>query len=433
MAQPTETFDSYDAIGNREDLSDIIYNISPMETPCLQAWGRGVATATRHDWQTDELVAASDSNAVVEGFDATNDNVPPTGRLNNYTQISDKVVVIAGTQDAVDKAGRRSELAYQLSKRAKELKRDMEATITSRKPREDGDGSSVPRTLAGYETWMFDSPDGNSNRATAGTPGAEAANSQGLLDGGRRSLHDRRGPVQQAVRVGLHGQQHPVRQGRGQAPGVGHRRVRLGLRRPPDRSQPLLAGPEPSRLRPALLVGGLPARVPPVAAREDRRCGDAPAPGGVHAPIQPGEGERNRRRPDNELARRPGGLGSRARLAGGIRMRGLHHYFIFGVIDDIATADEVLLPCPDGGKCTKVMTALAGTINGDAVITAKANGTAMTGGALTVEASGSGVGVGDQAYPTALNEVAPDGYFSIATNGGGSTVRALGFCLVIER
>jgi hypothetical protein len=114
-------------------------------------------------------------------------------------------------------------------------------------------------------------------------------------------------------------------------------------------------------------------------------------------------------------------------------MRGLHHYFIFGVIDDIATADEVLLPCPDGGKCTKVMTALAGTINGDAVITAKANGTAMTGGALTVEASGSGVGVGDQAYPTALNEVAPDGYFSIATNGGGSTVRALGFCLVIER
>lgn len=185
MAQPLQTFDSYDAIGNREDLSDIIYNISPMETPCLSSWGRGVATSTKHEWQNDELVAASDSNAVIEGDIATHDSIAATARRFNWTQISDKVVVIAGTQDAVDKAGRRSELAYQLSKRAKELKRDMEATITRNKPIEDGDGSTA-RTLGSFETWISANEDRGTNGlhatdTTVGQPDLAAAPTDGTL------------------------------------------------------------------------------------------------------------------------------------------------------------------------------------------------------------------------------------------------------------
>ena len=67
MAQPTNTFDSYDAKGNRESLADIIYNISPVETPFLTMAARGKATATYEEWQTDSLVAAISTNAVIEG------------------------------------------------------------------------------------------------------------------------------------------------------------------------------------------------------------------------------------------------------------------------------------------------------------------------------------------------------------------------------
>lgn len=115
-------------------------------------------------------------------------------------------------------------------------------------------------------------------------------------------------------------------------------------------------------------------------------------------------------------------------------MRGLHHYFIFGVIPDISTADEVVIPCPDGGKCTKVYTALGAVIaTADADITPKANGTAMTNGLITVAFSGSAIGDVDSSEPTAVNEVAPGGYFSIATDGASDNAVKLGFCLVIER
>ena len=143
MAQPTNTFDTYDSVGEREDLSDVIYSISPTDTPFISSAAKTKATAVLHEWQTDSLASASTSNAVIEGDEATLDAVTATTRLSNSSQIMDKTVVITGTQEAVDKAGRASEIAYQIAKKAKELKRDMEATITGNQAEVTGDASTA--------------------------------------------------------------------------------------------------------------------------------------------------------------------------------------------------------------------------------------------------------------------------------------------------
>ena len=100
MAQVSNTFDSYDSIGNREDLSDVIYDISPVDTPFMSNIGRTKATNTLHEWQVDSLAAHSADNSVIEGDDATNDAVSATSRYKNYTQISDKVVVVSASMEA---------------------------------------------------------------------------------------------------------------------------------------------------------------------------------------------------------------------------------------------------------------------------------------------------------------------------------------------
>lgn len=129
----TNTFKTTDAVGIREDLANVIYNISPEQTPFQSNIGRGAKPGnTLFEWQTDELSAVDTENAVAEGADVTSfDAVTPTVRLQNHTQIARKTVVIAGTTESVDKAGRNSELAYQLAKKGKELKRDIEAILLS--------------------------------------------------------------------------------------------------------------------------------------------------------------------------------------------------------------------------------------------------------------------------------------------------------------
>jgi len=127
MAAPTSTFLTYAAIGNREDLSDVIYRIDPTDTPFMTGAEREKATAVNHEWQTQALAAVATNNAVAEGDDATTDQVTPTVRLGNICQISDKVARVSGTQQAVEHAGRDDELAYQEMLKGMELKRDMEA------------------------------------------------------------------------------------------------------------------------------------------------------------------------------------------------------------------------------------------------------------------------------------------------------------------
>jgi len=147
------TFQTYQSIGNREDLTDVIYNISPTDTPFMSSVGKTKATAVYHEWQTDALAAAVANNAAVEGADATSLTVTPTARVGNRTQISTKTVQIAGTQESVDKAGRKSEKAYQLAKASSELKRDMEKTLLSNNVAASGN-SSTARTLGGLQAWL---------------------------------------------------------------------------------------------------------------------------------------------------------------------------------------------------------------------------------------------------------------------------------------
>ena len=125
MAQVTGTYSVYDAKGLREDLSDIIYSIAPTETPFMSGIGKEKATAVLHEWQTDSLASAVATNAQIEGDEIAFAAPTATVRVNNRTQISRKSVIVSGTLDSVSKAGRNNELAYQISKASKELKRDL--------------------------------------------------------------------------------------------------------------------------------------------------------------------------------------------------------------------------------------------------------------------------------------------------------------------
>ena len=166
MAQFSDTFDTYDSIGEREDLSDVIYNISPTDTPFLSSAAKTKATAVLHEWQTDSLAAAVTNNQVIEGDDATAEAISATTRLSNSCQIMDKAICITGTQEAVDKAGRASEIAYQIAKKAKELKRDFEASLCSNNAEVTGSATAA-RVAGGLRSWVAT----NDNMGTSGTSG----------------------------------------------------------------------------------------------------------------------------------------------------------------------------------------------------------------------------------------------------------------------
>jgi hypothetical protein len=182
MAQPTNTFDTYDSVGEREDLSDVIYSISPTDTPFLSSAAKTKATAVLHEWQTDALASAVTTNAVIEGDEATLDASTATARLSNSCQIMDKTVVITGTQESVDKAGRASELAYQIAKKAKELKRDMEANLTGSIAEVTGSATAA-RKMGTLGAWVIT----NDDKASDGTTGAGIGNTK-RTDGTARAF-----------------------------------------------------------------------------------------------------------------------------------------------------------------------------------------------------------------------------------------------------
>ena len=199
MATPANTTSTYDAIGNREDLSDIIYDISPTQTPFISGISRNDATATNHEWQTDSLATAVSNNAVIEGEDAATTAAVASVRLGNYTQISDKVPRVTRTQRQIDSAGRGDELDYQIMKSAKELKRDMESTLLANKAKAVG-SESVARECAGVESWIADNVDlGVGGVAPTGdgtdalTPGTNRAFTEAQLQGVLASIWDEGG------------------------------------------------------------------------------------------------------------------------------------------------------------------------------------------------------------------------------------------------
>jgi len=175
------TYQTYTAIGMREDLSDVIYSISPTDVPFMSSIGKTKATAVLHEWQTDSLAAASLSNFAVEGDTASDATMSPTTRVGNRCQIAQKTIKISGTLQAVDKAGRKSEKAYQLAKASAEIKRDMETSLLSNQVAANGN-SSTARKLGGLQAWLAT----NGDFGTSGVAGASGTTAR--TDGTNRTF-----------------------------------------------------------------------------------------------------------------------------------------------------------------------------------------------------------------------------------------------------
>ena len=164
MAQPSNTFDSYDVKGIREDLENVIYDISPEETPFYSSLKKVKASNTYHEWQTDAL-RSSAANAHIEGDDTTGEARVATTRLGNYTQLFKNAVVIPDTDEGLDKAGRAAEMAYQVLKIAKEQKLDIEKALFDNNAYVAGNATTA-RELAGVPAYL------KTNVANVGTGGA---------------------------------------------------------------------------------------------------------------------------------------------------------------------------------------------------------------------------------------------------------------------
>jgi hypothetical protein len=167
MTMPTGTHQTYDAKGLREDLADVIYRIDPTDVPLTSNIGRSKATAKKHEWQTQALASAADDNEVVEGDDASINSATPTVRPGNYCQISDKVASVTGTLEAVDKAGRDSEMEYQVLLKGLELKRDVEKQMLSNKASSAGASGTAARS-ASFESWLSSNKSHGTSGVTLG-------------------------------------------------------------------------------------------------------------------------------------------------------------------------------------------------------------------------------------------------------------------------
>jgi hypothetical protein len=172
MAIATNTSLTYSSVAIREDLSDVIYNIAPMDTPFLSGCAKMSADNTKFEWQTDTITAGA-ANRQLEGDDspAATARVLPT-RLDNYTQISRYIAQTSGTDDAVDYAGHGKHQAYMLAKLGKRMKRDMEVMLTQNIVKAVG-SATAGRATAGIPAWI------NTAHVAGGASGSPAAGSLG--------------------------------------------------------------------------------------------------------------------------------------------------------------------------------------------------------------------------------------------------------------
>lgn len=149
----TTSTDTYDQVGIREDLSDSIWDISPEDVPFTSMIGKDSADNTYFEWQTDALEDVSDETAV-EGADATFAPAAPTVRVGNYTEINERTAITSGSLEATDRAGRAREMAYQVVKRAKEIKRSFEHHLVGLNQARVAGSDTVARKTASVQSWI---------------------------------------------------------------------------------------------------------------------------------------------------------------------------------------------------------------------------------------------------------------------------------------
>lgn len=176
MTIVANTYLTYSSVGNREQLSDVIYRISPEETPFISLARKGSVEGVYYEWQNDALAAAA-ANAHLEGDETTLAAAVPSVRLGNYLQISKKSAIVSGTQERIQKAGRKSEMGYQLAKKSAELKQDMDFTASQNQAAVAG-SSTVARQTAGFESFIRT----NAQRAGDGADPTLSGTTQGYPD-----------------------------------------------------------------------------------------------------------------------------------------------------------------------------------------------------------------------------------------------------------
>lgn len=176
MAKVTNAFDTYSATSDREDLSNIIYNISPMQTPFMSSIGKRSIQNVVFDWQT-EVLATPVSTGELEGFELSRSASVATTRVSNVAMISKRDATVSGSQESSDPAGKRSEMAHQLAIMSKALKRDMEEALCQNGAKTTGDASTA-RVTGGFESWITS----NDSRGVGGaSTGGGAAPTDGTL------------------------------------------------------------------------------------------------------------------------------------------------------------------------------------------------------------------------------------------------------------
>jgi len=217
MAQFTGTYDAYDAKGIREDLEDDIYRVTPSDTPFVSAISRTTAKAVFHEWQTHALASVDTANAQIEGDEFTYADPAATVRVGNRTQILRKTYLISNTLEAVDKAGRDSEIAFNRVVKGLELRRDIEAMCIGKNAASVTGNASTARVSGSLSSWLATNDNGTpgaspANRGTSGaaggftgsntvaaTDGTVRAFTQAMLDGVIGQMYDNSGMVNDVI------------------------------------------------------------------------------------------------------------------------------------------------------------------------------------------------------------------------------------------
>ena len=181
MAKVTNAFDTYSATSDREDLSNIIYNISPMQTPFMSSIGKRSINNVVFDWQT-EVLATPVATGELEGFELSRSAAVATTRVSNVAMISKRDATVSGSQESSDPAGKRSEMAHQLAIMSKALKRDMEEALCQKGAKTTGNATTA-RVTGGFESWI-------TSNDSRGTGGASTGGGAAPTDGTQRDLSE---------------------------------------------------------------------------------------------------------------------------------------------------------------------------------------------------------------------------------------------------
>ena len=182
MAVTANTNVTYDVSTIKENIQDALVSISPTETPFMSAIGTKSVSNTYFEWATIDLAAASSTNRVVEGENTPGNDAPTNAsRLANYVQLSDKVIEVSDTAEAVNGVGDAQRIAKQVAYKLKELKRDMETMIVGDNNAAVAGSSGVAAETASLSAFLRTNVDrgvgganGTLSGTTAGYPNAAA-------------------------------------------------------------------------------------------------------------------------------------------------------------------------------------------------------------------------------------------------------------------